>query len=78
MRQDAEGSTNEPAASSGGWTRLDARVALEFRSGIELYAYGRNLTDDQYPAYASRTGASVVTGAISGPRLYGIGAIHRY
>lgn len=69
---------NEPAASSGGWTRVDARIGFEFDSGLEFYAYGRNLTDDQYPAYASRTATFVVTGAVSGPRLYGVGAVYRY
>lgn len=69
---------NEPAASTGGWTRLDARIALGMRSGFEVYAYGRNLTDEQYPAYASRSAVNVVTGAISRPRLYGLDAIYRY
>ncbi|KRB90996.1 hypothetical protein ASE22_12060 [Sphingomonas sp. Root720] len=68
---------NEAAVSTGGWHRLDARAALGFGNGLEIYAYGRNLTDDRYTVMAFRFGANV-SSVVNDPRTYGIGARYKF
>lgn len=67
-----------PAANPDGWRRLDARLALAFDHGLEVYAYGRNLNDNRYIGQVFRLSAVAVLGAISEPRTYGIGLKYKY
>lgn len=63
---------------SGGWDRLDARLNLEFDNGLNVYAYGRNLTDDRYCGFCLHQNALILSQAISDPRTYGIGASFQF
>ena len=64
---------NETLLATGGWHRLDARAGLEFDNGLEVYAFGRNLTDDRHVGYTARITPALVNATISEPRTYGIG-----
>lgn len=68
---------NEQAVSTGGWHRLDARAGLGFGNGLEVYAFGRNLTDNRYTVMAFRFGAAV-SAVVNDPRTYGIGARYKF
>lgn len=61
-----------------GWHRLDLRAGLTLPNGVEVFAYGRNLTDDRYVAYANRFNPTIVQAAISDPRTYGFGVKYRF
>lgn len=69
---------NEPLLSTGGWERLDARVGFKLDNGPEIYAYGRNLTDNRYVGSAARTTPAIVLGSVNDPRTYGVGARFRF
>jgi iron complex outermembrane receptor protein len=70
---------NEIAVSNGdGWQRVDARVGLELPNEVELFAFGRNLTNDQYFGYVVRTGPRNLFGTLSDPRIYGVGLKYRF
>jgi iron complex outermembrane receptor protein len=68
---------NERAISTGGFERINARIGLEFANGLEVYAFGRNLTDERHLAYSARLSTFIV-GVVSEPRTYGIGARYRF
>jgi iron complex outermembrane receptor protein len=65
---------NERGAANSGWERVDARVGLEMSNGLELYVFGRNLTDYRYIAEAIRLNNSVSYAFFNEPRTYGVGA----
>lgn len=68
------GPSNEPLQSSGGgYGRIDARIGLEVSPGLELYAYGKNLTHDHYIDLALRGSPTVVLQHVSDPATYGVG-----
>ena len=67
-------SVNEGPLSTGGWERLDGQVGLEFNDRFEVFAFGRNLTDDRYVGYAIRISPVIASGTTNEPRTYGIGA----
>jgi iron complex outermembrane receptor protein len=70
---------NEYESSTlGSVSKIDARLALEFGNGLQVYAYGKNLTGYQYPDYVARLSATSILGNISDPRTYGVGARYRY
>lgn len=71
-------SVNEAPLSTGGWERLDARIGVEFSDRFEVFAYGRNLTDDRYVGYAIRIAPTIASATINEPRTYGIGARFRF
>jgi iron complex outermembrane receptor protein len=62
-----------PASSEGGWQRLDARVGFETVSGMEFYAFGKNLTDKRYVSWVTRANATGLLVSFSEPRVYGVG-----
>jgi iron complex outermembrane receptor protein len=68
---------NERQVSTGGWHRLDARAGVELGNGAEIYAFGRNLTDDRRIVMAFRFGAAV-SAVVSDPATYGIGASFKF
>ncbi|WP_084691013.1 TonB-dependent receptor [Sphingomonas sp. SRS2] len=70
-------SVNEVQLSNGGWHRLDARASLALRNGLELYAFGRNLTDERHPTNGFRFGG-IASIAVSDPRVYGAGATFKF
>ena len=61
-----------------GWHRLDARAALQFSNGFEVYAYGRNLTNDRYCAFFLTQSNFVLSQSKNHPRTYGAGLRFRY
>ena len=61
-----------------GWERWDARLGLELANGLEIYVYGRNLTDDRYCAFCLQQSNLVLSQSISAPRTYGVGAQFRF
>lgn len=71
-------SVNEGPLSTGGWHRLDARVGLDFDNGLEIFAFGRNLTDDRYVGYAIRIAPTRALASLNDPRTYGLGARFRF
>lgn len=68
---------NERQVSTGGWHRLDARAGVELDNGLEVYAFGRNLTDNRYIVMAFRFGGAV-SAVVSDPATYGIGASFKF
>jgi iron complex outermembrane receptor protein len=69
---------NEPELSTKGWEKLDAQVSFKFNNNVEVFAYGRNLTDDRYKTFAQRLNAAIVGSAINDPRTYGVGVRHEF
>lgn len=69
---------NEPLVSSGGWTKLGARVAYKLANGPEIYVFGKNLTDKRYIAYGARLNATLMPLGISEPRTYGVGVSYHF
>jgi iron complex outermembrane receptor protein len=65
--------SNEPLAVSGGWHKLDARVGIETVHGVEVYAFGNNLTNERHVDNSLRLLANLLVGSINPPRTYGIG-----
>jgi iron complex outermembrane recepter protein len=61
-----------------GWHRLDARASLRFDNGIEVFVYGRNLTNDRYCAFCLNQSNVVLSQSISDPRTYGAGFGYRF
>ncbi len=68
---------NLATASNNGWHRLDAKLGYAFDNGLEIYAYGRNLTDDRYLGFFYFLG-SFQSGVLNDPRTYGVGARFRF
>jgi iron complex outermembrane receptor protein len=69
---------NEAALSSGGWSRLGARVGFDLQRGPEIYLYGKNLTDVRYFGYALRASPTLAPSNMSEPRTYGVGVRMRF
>ncbi len=70
-------SVNELRLSTSGWHRLDARASLAFGNGVEVYAFGRNLTDERHPVNGFRFGG-IVTVTVNDPRTYGAGLSFKF
>jgi iron complex outermembrane receptor protein len=68
---------NERQASTGGYDRFNARVALKFANGLTAYAYGRNLADERHLVQSIRFVNSFL-GVVSDPRIYGVGASYQF
>jgi iron complex outermembrane receptor protein len=71
-------SNNESLLATGGWERVDSRVALALNNGIEVYVYGKNLTDDRYYGFALRGSPTLVPVTWSDPRTFGAGLRFQY
>ena len=69
---------NEAPLSSGGWNRLDGRIGFKFKSGPEVYVFGRNLTDKRFLTFIARATATFAPAIINEPRTYGIGLRYRF
>jgi iron complex outermembrane receptor protein len=68
----------DPALATNGWERYDARVTLGLANGVDVYAYGRNLTNDRHLTFGARLNAALVFDNVSDPRTYGVGASYRF
>jgi iron complex outermembrane receptor protein len=69
---------NESLVSTGGWSRIDARLGYTWGSGPEIYVYGRNLSDDRYGSYGARILPNLVVLTLNEPRTYGAGLRYRF
>ena len=69
---------NEPIVSSGGWNRLDAKLGLELSDALEVYVYGKNLTDKIYISYSGRGSPLLAQAGLNDPRTYGAGLRYRF
>lgn len=69
---------NEQFAATGGWQRVDARIGLELTNGVEIYAFGKNLTNDRYAMFGARIRPGLLIGQFNDPRTYGVGARYRF
>ncbi|WP_375402989.1 TonB-dependent receptor [uncultured Sphingomonas sp.] len=70
-------SVNELRLSTNGWHRLDARASLGFENGLEVFAFGRNLTDERHPVNGFRFGG-IVSVTVNDPRVYGAGLSYSF
>jgi iron complex outermembrane recepter protein len=70
--------TNEKQASTDGWERLDARATFTLRNGLDVYIYGRNLTDERYVTNGARLNAALIFGTLNDPRTYGAGVKYAF
>jgi iron complex outermembrane recepter protein len=69
---------NEEVVSTGGWDRVDSRIGFELNNGLEIYLYGKNLTDERYPGFALRANPTFMPVVISDPRTYGGGVRYHF
>ncbi|MBK6703784.1 MAG: TonB-dependent receptor [Caulobacteraceae bacterium] len=71
-------SVNEDVLSTGGWERIDARLGVGFADGLEVYAFGRNLSDDRYTGYGLRALPNLAPVTFNDPRTYGVGIRYHF
>lgn len=71
---------HDDQTSTGGFERVDARLGFEANNGIEVYLYGKNLSDERYQSFSGRLGPGVpgTLTSINAPRTYGAGMRYRY
>ncbi len=69
---------NQSVLGTSGWDRLDSRLSLTLKSGLELYAYGKNLTDVRYVGYALPGTATLTPTVVSDPRTCGAGLRYHF
>jgi iron complex outermembrane receptor protein len=69
---------NEAIVSTGGWERMDGRVGFALNDGLEVYLYGKNLTDERYVGLALRGLPTLAPSLVSDPRTYGLGVRYRF
>ncbi|MCC7248258.1 MAG: TonB-dependent receptor [Lysobacter sp.] len=69
---------NDSLLETGGWDRLDARIGFTLKNGLEIYGYGRNLTDERYVGSGGRTTPTIALASVNEPRTYGVGARFRF
>jgi iron complex outermembrane receptor protein len=67
---------NEIGLGNDGWHTLDARLALQNRSGLEIFAFGKNLTDKRY--YTNVLPILGYAASLNPGRRYGIGAKYQF
>jgi iron complex outermembrane receptor protein len=65
-------------ASNKGWDKVDATLGVAFENGLEVYAYGLNLTDDRYAGQIYRLSPVVLFGSINAPLTYGVGIRYHF
>ncbi|EXJ15622.1 TonB-dependent receptor [Imhoffiella purpurea] len=67
---------NKEFVEQDGYTTLDARIGYQF-DGWDLYAYGKNLTDEGYiTTFISNSSLALAT--FGEPRTFGIGVRHHF
>ena len=59
--------------STSGWTVWDSRLGLKLKNGLEVYAYGKNLTDKRYITHVIAALPTLALSAFNDPRSYGLG-----
>ncbi len=70
---------NESMLSTGGWSRLDARLSFTIgEDGPEIYIYGKNLTNELFVTYAQRALPNLAPVIYNDPRTYGIGVRYKF
>lgn len=72
------GAGNEAALRGGAWSMLGGQLAFQIDNGPEVFAYGRNLTDERFLSFAARVSSSSAFQVISDPRTYGGGIRYRF
>ncbi len=65
--------SNSPFVANDGWETVDARLAVSHANGIEVYVFGKNLTDDRYIAHVIPVPPNYYAAYVNAPRRYGIG-----
>lgn len=68
---------NEFGVGNDGWYTLDARIGVTYRDNLEIYAYGKNLTDKRYTTSVLTLGA-IYSSALNDPRTYGVGVKYSF
>lgn len=68
---------NEFKVGNDGWYTLDARMGITYKDNLEIYAYGKNLTDKRYPTSVLTLGA-FYSSALNDPRTYGLGVKYSF
>lgn len=64
---------NTPALETPGHTLLNARLGYQLREGLDLFAYGRNLTNETYEIYVLDTLPGRQAATLGMARQYGLG-----
>ncbi|MFT3755703.1 MAG: TonB-dependent receptor [Pseudoxanthomonas sp.] len=72
------GLPNNSDFESGRTESLDARVGYTFGSGVEVYAFGKNLTDHWHADMIGGSFLPLVFKHISDPRTYGVGVRYQF
>jgi iron complex outermembrane recepter protein len=58
--------------------RIDARLGYQLESGLEIYAYGRNLTNQERETFIFQLSPGNLSNSLNDPRTYGIGLRYRF
>jgi iron complex outermembrane recepter protein len=58
---------------AGTMNRFDARFGYQMASGLELYAYGKNLTNQERETYIFQVSPVGISNSLNDPRTYGVG-----
>ncbi len=68
---------NEFGVGHDGWYTVDARMGITYNDNLEVYAYGKNLTDKRYTTSVLTLGA-IYSSALNDPRTYGVGVKYSF
>lgn len=71
-------SNNEPLQATGSINQFDARLGFQLTGGPEIYAYGKNLTNESHLDTAARATALTIFQHYADPRTYGVGVRYRF
>jgi len=69
---------NEPIIGSGGWDRIDGQIGIEIQGRLQIFAWGKNLTDKRYISYTTRAAPAFAQRGLNDPRTYGFGLRFTY
>jgi len=72
------GAANEPQLRAGAWGMLGGEAAFQVKDGPEVFAYGRNLTDQRFLSFAARVAPASAFLVLNEPRTYGGGIRYRF
>ena len=57
---------------------VDARIGVTLNSGLEIFAWGRNLAEEEYYSDALNFGSNFIVGYVGEPRTYGLEIGYRW
>ncbi len=72
------GPVDIPEYRSGRTESLDARLGFTFGNGMELYAFGKNLTDNWHVDMIGGTFLPMIFQHVTDPRTYGVGLRYQF